>query len=236
MKRCVACLVLGLAVVAGLRVAIGGGAGSLPRALVVADLGTGQETTIASMTAHGWTVGTITALELLEASGSELRAHWDLIWILPESKYEQVRPLAESGGAGGPLEPFLEAGGVVVMLGVGDTKFRIDLAPGGLDSESRENAGPTTIAAPSHPFIARFELGGTDLSSNDLDPDGSGGGGLLLNPPLGSGVVDIAVNSYGINVCEYQMGTGRVFVSRLDLLTEVCQENLLLYLEQIVQP
>ncbi|MEE9296706.1 MAG: hypothetical protein V3W34_17315 [Phycisphaerae bacterium] len=236
MKKCVACFVLVLAGLGALRVAMGGAGVALPRALVVSDLGTGQKTTVARMEAHGWTVGTITALELLEASGSELRAQWGVIWILPGSDYDLIRPLVESGGAGGPLEAFLEAGGVVVMVGLGDTQFRIDLAPGGLDSESQENAGPTTIAEPNHPFIAGSKLGGTDLTSADLDPNGTGGDGCLLNPPPDSNVVDIAVNSYGTNLCEYQLGTGRVLVSRLDLLSEACLENLLLYLEQIVKP
>ncbi len=237
MKRCVACFVLGLAGFVALRVGMAGGVGGLPRALVVSDLGTGQVTTCACMEAHGWTVGTITALELLEeASGSELRAHWDIIWLLPGSKYDAIRPLAESGGAVGPLEAFLKAGGVVVMLGLGDTQFRIDLAPGGLDSESRESPGPTTIVDPNHPFIAGSKLGGTDLTSADLDPNGTGGGGCLLNPPPDSNALDIAVNSYGTNLCAYRLGIGLVFVSRLDLLSEACLENLLLYLEQIVQP
>lgn len=237
MKKCVACLVLGLAGVVALRIAMAGGGGGLPRALLVSDLGTGQETTVVRMEAHGWTVGTINALELLEeASGSELRAQWDVIWILPGSDYDLIRPLAKSGGAGGPFEPFIEAGGVVVIVGFGDTQFRIDLAPGGLDSEGQETAGPTTIADPNHPFIAGSQFGGTDLTSADLDPNGTGGGGCLLNPPPDSNPIDIAVNSYGTNLCEYQLGSGSVFVSRLDLLSEACLGNLLLYLEQIVQP
>ncbi len=236
MKRCVACLVLVLAGVVALRVAMGGGGGGLPRALVVSDLGTGQETTMARMEAHGWTVGTITALELLEASGSELQAQWDVIWILPGSDYDLVRPLVESGGAVGALEAFLKAGGVVVMVGLGDTQFRIDLAPGGVDSESQENAGPTTIVDPNHPFIAGSDHGGTDLTSEDLDPNGTGGGGCLVNPPADCNMHHIAENSYGSNLCEYELGIGRVFVSRLDLLSEACLGNLLLYLEQLVQP
>jgi len=202
-----------------------------PRALLVADLGSGHDVVAAAMTARGWAISSLEWVKVLPRTGPELRADWDVIWILPGSEYQGLRRLARPGG---PLETFAEAGGVVVMTGISTGKPRIDVAVGGIDVMKENNAGATTIDIPTHPLIAGSSRGGSDLTVNDLDPDGTGGGGYILPPATGSPVTAIASNSAGTTLGEYTMGDGHVLISLLGMLDSAPLGNLLAYIESVV--
>jgi hypothetical protein len=234
MRRSVGYLCCALVVVGVLRLAVADDGPQRIRALIVKDLGTGFETTVARMDALGWTVGSINALDLLERDGAELRSQWDVIWIPPDSDYDLLRLFSKSGGQ---LETFANAGGVVVLPGISAAQFRIDVAPGGVDVAAVATPGPTTITDPDHLLVSGVLPGTTNLTADDLDPDATGGDGCFV-PPSGavaSTSSHIAHNNEGGVVGEYSLGEGHALVSLLDLTDEVPLNNTLLYVEHLIR-
>ena len=213
-----------------LQMAIGQQSKPTPRVLVPSDLGSNRAETVAKMEAMSWTVGSMTAAELLAADGPDPSESYDVIWILPDSDYDTLRLLSTSGGL---LDTFARAGGTVVMVGLSDVESRADVTPGGMDCKNLANAGDLTIDEPNHGMIAGSACGGTDLTCLHLDPDSTGGGAALMNAPEGSTMTCIVSNSSGTVVCEYALGQGRVLASLLDLTHEPCLGNVVRYIDTI---
>jgi len=93
-------------------------------------------------------------------------------------------------------------------------------------------AGAVTITDPTHPMITGNNLGASPLGAEDLDPFGTGGRGVITNPPSGS---IIASNAAGCMLADYQHGAGNVFLSATLREQPTCRNNVLLYVESLVQ-
>ncbi|MBI4603066.1 MAG: hypothetical protein HY721_14000 [Planctomycetes bacterium] len=200
-----------------------------PCAFVVTDLHH-DEHTLAQMEAFGWTVKTISTLELeLLAAKEGGLAGCDVVWVPVGHHYHALRLLVSEDG---PLGAFARDGGVVVVMGLEPQDLWLDVAPGGVDSKPLppEGAGVVEIADPSHPIISGNGTGGRPLDPTDLDPSAAGGAGNVFNPPADADAAVIATNTAGPVLIEHRHGKGRVFVSSLHHQTDLCDANVLLYI------
>ncbi len=214
--------------------------GSSPRALLVTGYGTypqmGAESpyaiTVAAMESKGWTVGSMNDAEVLAAEAADLTANWDVIWILPKTDTLMHRSLSKAGSS---VEAFVQAGGVVVMPGISTEKPTLDVAPGGVDVLATPAPGSTVIDDEEHPFIAAAGNGGVNLTASDLDPDDTGGGGNFGIAPPEMTLTSIAHNDIRSIITEYSVDSGKVILSVLNLLGSNSLNNLLLYVDSVVQ-
>ncbi len=214
--------------------------GSSPRALLVTGLGTyramGADTpyqiTAAAMQAKGWTVGSMDVAEVLDSDPAEIGANWDVVWILPKTETLMHRSLSKAGSS---VEAFVQGGGVVVMPGISTEMQTIDAGPGGVDVLTAPVPGATVIHDANHPLISAAGNGGVNLTVADLDPDGTGGGGNIGAAPPGMSLTCIAHNNVRPIISEYSLESGKVILSVLDLLGSNSLNNLLLYVDSIVQ-
>ena len=210
------------------------------RALLVTGYGTYQQmgaeapysVTLAAMQAKSWTVGSMNYTEVLATDAATLAANWDVIWVLPRTDTGMHRVLSKTGSS---VNAFVHSGGVVVMPGISTEKPTLDAGPGGVDVLSASEPGPTVIHDDQHPFIAAAANGGVDLTVTDLDPFQTGGGGNFGEPPPGITLTCIARNDIQQIITEYSLNSGKVILSVLDLLTSKSLDNLLLYVDSVVQ-
>ncbi len=208
-----------------------GGDPATVRALVVSDLGDPGDI-VTRMQAHGWEVTTSGVLPLL-SSGTEGFAEFNLVWIPAQANFPGIHRLVSSGA----LDMFIKQGGVMVMTDVDPDVVWPDIAPGGADAAAlpADGAAPLTITTPEHPMITGEGIGGTPLTAQDLDPQGTGGQGCIINAPQQSAPVTIASNSLGPALVEHTHESGRVLLAALLNATENYVENTLLYIQSIVQ-
>jgi hypothetical protein len=207
----------------------------MPRALILVDYccdENAHQVTSAAMEARNWSVSSMRWSEFA-TQAPNLNSDWDVVWILPGTSHELLWQVSKTGG---PLEAFVQNGGIVIMPGLKSDSAAIDASPGGLDIMVQENPGPTGITQPQHPLIAAGTSGGVDLTVSDLDPAGTGGQASVSTPSEGPSCQCIAHNNIGTVLTEYTYGTGHVVISVLDLLNANCLTNLLLYAESLVNP
>lgn len=214
--------------------------GSSPRALLVTGYGTYQQmgaqspyqVTVDAMQAKSWTVGSMNYTEVLAADAANLAANWDVIWILPGTDTGMHRSLSKAGSS---VEAFVQNGGLVVMPGISTEKPTQDAGPGGVDVLPAPDPGSTVIDDEEHPFIAAADNGGVNLTAADLDPSETGGGGNFGEAPPGITLNIIAHNDIRPIITEYSLDSGKVILSVLDLVGSNCLNNLLLYVDSVVQ-
>lgn len=213
---------------------------SPPRVLLVTGYGTyqqmGAETpyavTAAAMQAKGWTVGSMDVAEVLGSNPADLSANWDVVWILPKTETLMHRSFSKAGSS---VETFVQSGGVVVMPGIATDQPITDVGPGGVDLLPTPDPGSTAIHDANHPFISAAGNGGVNLTAADLDPNGTGGGGRFGVAPPGMTLTCIAHNDIREIITEYSLESGKVILSVLDLLGSNALNNLLLYVDSVVQ-
>lgn len=230
-------LLLSLSIMVGfglLQPATGDAQAPGPQALVLNDLGP-YAGIVAKMQGFDWNVTTVSMLELELLAGSVGGlSDYNVVWIPAQTDYPALHLLVQDGG---PLGGFLQTGGVVVIMGLSPDEFWFDAAPRGVDAEPLPagGAGVVTIAAPAHPMISGIGTGGQPLVAENLDPDATGGRGVILNVPGGSVAVVIATNTAGPVVVDYRHGTGHVFLSTLLREEDVCRANVILYIQSITR-
>ena len=211
------------------------------QAVVLTDHGA-YDGVVSAMGSLGWAVSTLSTLET-ELAGESVAglgtigdlSSADVVWIPWGTNESGLHLLV---GDGGSLDVYVRGGGIVVVSGITtDGYIMLDVAPGGTDVDPipEGGSGAVTITAIDHPFITGAGTGGTALTSSDLDPTSSGGGGCITNVPNAEGCTVIAENSDGAVLAIYTFGDGYVVVSTLLNGTAACQENLILYVQSLVQ-
>ena len=126
---------------------------------------------------------------------------------------------------------------MVVIMGLTPGDLWLDIAPGGVDGASlpAAGAGVVDISDYTHPMISGEMTGGLPLIPTDLDPQATGGRGNLMNSPDDTDATVIAVNDEGPVIIDHIYGAGHVFVSTLFNELDICQGNVLLYVQSIAR-
>ncbi len=201
------------------------------RALVLTDLGDPGDI-VTRMQAHSWQVTSLGVLSVLGPATETYSASYDVIWIPAQSNFPGIHRLVSSG----TMDAFIKKGGVLVIVDANPVGVWPDLAPGGADAEALPAGGaaPLTITKPDHPMITGTGIGGVAVTTADLDPQGTGGRGCIINAPQEGGPVAIVSNALGPVLVEHTHGSGRVLMTALKNPTANCVENMILYVQSLL--
>jgi hypothetical protein len=207
--------------------------GESPRTLVFAGLGE-IDMAIARLEAHEWEIDIASSEEVLEARMAPLEM-FDVVWIQAATNSSALESLTSDSG---PVSMFVRDGGVAVIMDVSPEEYWQWVAPGGMSAMAQfgDESLPLYISAPNHPLISGIDIGGQKLSEANLDPYATGGRCAIVSHPHDkSPCTVIALSIAGPVVLDHSYGLGRVLISSLENPDEVYMNNLMLYVQSVVE-